>query len=202
MPAAIAYTVKCGKCGSGALYKDDDPVNKVRYIACMICGNRYPGGAKPVVVEKKKKAEVSEMAKRGTCKNCQRKNQQILSADGLCAGCYNARLRARRGGRDENEALKAAAERFQQDMEERLAGGVEKTDIPSVDANPSLDPISENHKDDPEEHRAIAFRISKEDEPLYQYLVDKARRERRTIEAEILYMVECNMNADLEQSAI
>jgi hypothetical protein len=42
----------CGKCKSISLYKDVDVGGPV-YIACRICGNRWPGaGAKPVKVTK------------------------------------------------------------------------------------------------------------------------------------------------------
>ena len=39
----------CGKCGSGPVYRDDDPLNGGVYaLACIKCGNRYPGGPMPV----------------------------------------------------------------------------------------------------------------------------------------------------------
>jgi len=38
----------CGQCASSGLYRDDDHINGVVYIACRICGNRWPGGMKPV----------------------------------------------------------------------------------------------------------------------------------------------------------
>ena len=45
-------TYACGKCKSTSLYKDVI-VNGPVYIACRICGNRWPGaGAKPVKVTK------------------------------------------------------------------------------------------------------------------------------------------------------
>jgi hypothetical protein len=34
----------CGKCKSKSVYLDQDPINGAASLACMICGNRYPGG--------------------------------------------------------------------------------------------------------------------------------------------------------------
>ena len=42
------YTYVCGKCKSAALYRDDDRLNNIPFLACRICGNRYPGGPAPV----------------------------------------------------------------------------------------------------------------------------------------------------------
>ena len=40
----------CGKCGSTALYRDDDYIASQAYICCKICGNRWPGGFEPRAV--------------------------------------------------------------------------------------------------------------------------------------------------------
>ncbi len=48
MTTVQMYSYVCGKCGHGGLYRDDDEMNGQEYLACRICGNRWPGGVRPV----------------------------------------------------------------------------------------------------------------------------------------------------------
>lgn len=90
---------RCGQCGAGSLYRNDDPVNRVAYIACIICGNRWPGGMAPVKTgESGKEPEgagesgkepkgAEDMNKRGNCLNCDRERNLIA---GLCHTCWQS----------------------------------------------------------------------------------------------------------------
>jgi hypothetical protein len=94
----MAYV--CGKCGAGGLFRDDDILAGLVYIACSICGNRWPGGAKPmdgatkqdgdmmphrVPIENK---EGSKMSITGACRNCGR--LLTIIGNGCCWKCYQA----------------------------------------------------------------------------------------------------------------
>ena len=89
---------RCGKCGSGGLYLDDDYMAGLVYVACKICGNRWPGGAKPVDgtepidgTERKEQTGIEEgqdMSIKGPCRNCGR--VLCIIADGCCFVCRQA----------------------------------------------------------------------------------------------------------------
>lgn len=81
----------CPKCGSDALYRDDDTINGAFCIACMKCGARlYPGRvlemAKAVVIITESKEE--EDMKREPCTNCGR--EMVIISGGRCSTCFNA----------------------------------------------------------------------------------------------------------------
>lgn len=54
---------KCGQCGSKSLYKDEDIVEGNRWIACRICGNRWPGGKEPIRITEEGKGDMSKRGK-------------------------------------------------------------------------------------------------------------------------------------------
>jgi predicted RNA-binding Zn-ribbon protein involved in translation (DUF1610 family) len=80
----------CPRCGSNALYRDDDTINGAFCVACMKCGTRlYPGRvlemAKADVIIKESK---EEDMKRGLCANCGR--ERGIISGGRCSTCVNA----------------------------------------------------------------------------------------------------------------
>lgn len=79
----------CGKCRSTALHRDDDEANGHVFIACIMCGNRWPGGPAPIIVgcvSTHQKPKEEPMIK--ICKNCNRTKSIVKG--GLCYVCNNA----------------------------------------------------------------------------------------------------------------
>lgn len=133
-------TWHCGQCGSAGLYRDEDRLNGMAWIACMICGNRWPGGLEPVKAAKsgKKRAITAEKEhiamgnKRGVCSNCGR---ALLLVGNLCHTCYS---RARGlNGESRDEAL--------QSVRDQLAAGLKRRDQKSIPASPQEEkyPVTE-----------------------------------------------------------
>ena len=94
---------RCGHCNAGepSLYRDDDRLNGHRFVACRICGNRYPGGKEPVKAAecgKESKKEVVEMTEKkpgtkgvGACPECNREGLILYACHGrdICGTCKN-----------------------------------------------------------------------------------------------------------------
>lgn len=128
----------CGKCGSGMIYDDRDPVNGARFLACMICGNRYPGGPAPVLIgkpeverkapenfvparpliEKKLGGKISPSERSenmsacevGHCNNCKRDGVKIQTLMGMCHQCIQYATGTR--GEERTQALRDAAKLY------------------------------------------------------------------------------------------
>jgi DNA-directed RNA polymerase subunit RPC12/RpoP len=260
--AAKSPPYKCGKCGSRGLWRDDDRLNNSSYIVCRICGNRYPGGNKPVFVEQiPASAESGVMSalefapeavaqgileqeetrvgmgdkmrkkkepKTGTCPNCARSDMKLGSHD-LCATCLQATVG--RTGEAREKALAAAKEKIQikaAKPDDRspesvdnslLSDKTEKGDAepaagfselknaatkllnamkqgigPIVIPISNQDMIEEVNRKIPQ----ITIFFGPDDRPLYEYLVQEAKDKYRDPDQQILYMIKCNRQADLE----
>ena len=139
--------LKCGKCGASAthLTYEVDPFDKMPEIKCLKCGNRWPGGLKPVFVQSQ------EVDMRGTCLNCGRPNMSLNN--GLCGTCIAAATKLI--GEARMKALAEVKSRIQNGGLKRKPAGrlVEKEDktipqtIPSN--NPEKSDISQNTMEKP-----------------------------------------------------
>jgi hypothetical protein len=87
------------------VYLDQDVVTHNRSIACLKCGNRWPGG---VAFYMDGKREDEEMAARRECNNCRRVMQIVR--DGLCGTCNHAAGDLE--GEERQRALAAVKERI------------------------------------------------------------------------------------------
>jgi DNA-directed RNA polymerase subunit RPC12/RpoP len=200
---------KCGQCGSKTLYLDEDRVAGHRWIACMTCGNRYPGGKKPIRIEE------AMGTRRGTCTNCGRENMVIANGAGHCHTCYEAWKG--KEGEALASALEAAKKRVNNPGNTRVthnhmrAGGVRQTSPKDVQETPiilvdfpgtkDIPPASEKQKKNipqnihavperPCKHSIMLGFISDQDEDLFEFLKKAAATERRTIDQQILWMVD------------
>ena len=113
----MADSFRCGKCGSRMLYRDNDVVNKDDRIACRKCGNRWPGGQKPVFVQSEETTEGVDM--RGTCLNCERPDMGLNN--GLCGTCNAAATKLI--GEARAQALAKVKERIQSGGLQRKPAG-------------------------------------------------------------------------------
>ena len=93
----------CGKCDSTMVYRDDDPVTRAKNIACLKCGNRWPGGVEFYMDEKR------EGNMKGKCRNCER--VLTIVSDHCCYVCYHAGKGLE--GEQKDAALEAAKKRIQ-----------------------------------------------------------------------------------------
>jgi len=102
----------CGKCKSTGLYRDDDRLNNISFLVCLICGNRWPGGEEPVKVREGTdfksvpESETQEnMEERDMNKDKQKKSKYLKvcahcgdlkrhQGRGLCGKCYKIAERA------------------------------------------------------------------------------------------------------------
>jgi len=105
---------KCGKCGSGNVYWDDDGVGTV--LACRKCGHRTPP---PVVINKT--GEEGKMPKK-PCSNCGR--VMWIVRDDRCSYCSNAAGDLE--GDELDKALADAAERVKNGEVRKGIGGCRK----------------------------------------------------------------------------
>ena len=85
----------CGKCG-GFLYQDEDAITGTQWIACLICGNRYPPGPAPIPLQKSEdKSIASKITKKPPKKRKKRATKhclfcghiQTIQRWGLCSKC-------------------------------------------------------------------------------------------------------------------
>ena len=96
----------CGQCG-GNLYRDEARIEGVAFIACLMCGNRWPSGVEPIKTDHSSKEskgqvkeddEVSQIQKdeKGhflkICNDCGELRKH--HGRGLCSKCYSARRTA------------------------------------------------------------------------------------------------------------
>jgi DNA-directed RNA polymerase subunit RPC12/RpoP len=215
---------KCGQCGSKTLYLDEDRVAGHRWIACMTCGNRYPGGKKPIRIEE------AMGTRRGTCTNCGRENMVIANGAGHCHTCYEA------GKGKEGDALTAALKTAKKrvnnpdntrvthnHMRAVIVGQSPKKDVQEetpiihVDfpGTKDIDPdkvvtaralarsLREKQQPPDPEAKAVTLTFKGGDLALHELILTMARDERRTIDQQILWMVDVvyrNM-ADIKRGA-
>lgn len=191
---------KCGKCGSRGLYRDDDRLNNASFIVCPICGNRWPGGPAPVKVEMKQEEVMAN--KKGTCPNCKRENVSLVPGlkAPLCWACQ--KYAAGTTGDVRIEKLAEAAEKYkgikqEKNMERKPNPAPAPADPSAIDKTepPTKQVITETafpHAD------SFVVRFMPEDKDLFDYFVAKCRNERRLPGQQILYLLDCNRQADLE----
>jgi hypothetical protein len=196
---------KCGKCESRGLYRDDDRLNKASYIVCPICGNRWPGGPAPVMVEKKQEEVMGN--KRGTCANCCRPDMTIIGR-GLCRACYGVRVG--RTGEALEKALAHTKGKLWAEYQESLKR--KEKPLPVDQPLPQIDRGMKTKEEILDEYNQVPFLPPADSPPfntivvpflpddrcLYAYLIKVAKDEYRTPHQQILYMIDCNRQADLE----
>jgi hypothetical protein len=250
---------RCGKCESRGLYRDDDRLNNASFIVCPICGNRWPGGPAPVMIEplSKPKGEENMPSKKGTCANCCRPNMAIIAHD-LCGTC-NA-VRTGRTGEALDKALADTKVRLWSAYQESLKGkekpqsideplpkteenipetiphlsdektdssdkSPKNTDSDNPDSNAAFSALRQKLIDhDFQEFKvtegmrekirslgndtkmwfpilndAITIEFGTDDQLLLEYISGQAKKYRRTPDQQILYMIDCNRQADLEE---
>jgi hypothetical protein len=93
----------CGQCKATSLYRDEDYINGVWYVACRICGNRWPGGPAPIrvgedgimrdAIETVPAQTINDLKKEGVkmkkpCSNCKR--DMSIVRGGRCFVCAKA----------------------------------------------------------------------------------------------------------------
>lgn len=185
---------KCGQCGAKALYRDDDIVNKLSWIACMTCGNRYPGGFKPIEIGEEDMAN-----KKGTCTNCERADLVIANAKGHCSTCHGA------GKGLEGEDLRIALVNTKFRIRTKLEGlGRTETEkeLPEIKTKPlpptsiakarhCVDRLKARH--DPDNEIITLIFESEIDKALLKSLKDRAATERRTVDQQALFMLQSNL---------
>lgn len=215
---------KCGQCGSKTLYLDSDRIEDNKWIACLTCGNRWPGGKEPVKIknEQEKGGELNsviithvsfpgtenlpevnikepqDQMKKGTCSNCEREGVWIVSecGGGLCQPCHNVSKDL--GGEDRRIAL----------LNEKTRWAVKKAGLSSAPlkqkdqfANlrklPKSEILQKNiHQNihDPESSIIIPIETDQDNEA-YIFIDKAAAKNRRTIPQQILWMIEREMEA-------
>lgn len=204
---------RCGQCGSKSLYRDEDRINGNRWIACLICGNRRPGGYEPALIEEE------DMAKKGICTNCKRGPMNIVNGQGHCNTCHNAQNG--KEGAEKEAALREAAERLKGNPvgrwgerrkiappglcvtgdTERLMKEIEETaarilDLPGGgDDEEGAAPGQTAKTHTP----ALVLQINTDlDREILRYLELEAERNRRTVEQQALWILECRLPGPLK----
>ena len=179
----------CGKCHSGSLYREDDRLNCYSFIACMICGNRYPGGKEPVKVgnngkeheiaaEKTLNREEPDMSTK-QCVNCGR--TMPITGKGMCSSCYSAQ---RKAGDD-----KALRNKILEEQRIKFSG----LSVPSAEYI-QKDPEMRNSLTVSQEvFPCIVLNFPGDDVKIYDALVKYAASSRRKIDQEILFRLESQL---------
>jgi hypothetical protein len=218
----------CGKCRSGPLYKDRDAVSGIEFIACMKCGNRYPGGPAPVLKDGKDKpssenkieyqpgrplvapkGESMEEKKEtqiitGKCKNCKRDGVNIIKSMGICNRCATYAKRTK--GEDRRNALAEAAKLYGAlKPSERLRYGEAKAKkigaayperrrvrnvVAYEPAAIMTNPVSESETKASKHIARLKIIIFPQDKEVYDFILSSARRDRRTVPKQILYLID------------
>ena len=161
---------KCGRCGSRGLYLDKNIVMGISYIACLMCGEQYPGGKKPIKI----KEEGVMLIKMGICSNCE--GERKVGVKGLCGGCRSAMERAEPG--HEAEAL-AAFKKW-----------ILATDVPPEE---KCNPVVANKGTvEPTNYpKQVILNFTEGDRELWEDLEVLAKRERRPkIDEQILFVLQ------------
>jgi hypothetical protein len=172
-----------------AVYRDFDPIEGTFSIACMTCGNRYPGGhdfyMKEVTVKK-------------DCKNCKR--LMSIVRHGMCFVCAKAHDSAPEG--PEREAALAAV---REKAERGELGHKPHTPkkLKDKDRKDTIIPMSRGRDgrlsvshDDPSLSRGatsdltISIRFDEEDRPTFDKFMEICRKQRRTPELQVLAMID------------
>jgi len=190
--------IRCGKCHAreANLYRDDDTVTGLNFLACRICGNRWPGGKEPI-------REEEEMGKIGKCVNCAR--EMTIAGRGLCGGCYFA---ARTAGDDETKksaALAACKERFQagttarggaRKLKERADAAIPQSLREIAVKGPAAPAVKQeigtkkNYTVAVDAYPCVVLNFPGQDARIYEKIKEAAIRNRRAIDQEILYRLE------------
>ncbi len=179
---------KCGKCGLQTLYRDDDRLNDIKYIACFTCGNRYPPGPEPVRLEKsglKESVIIADTKDEGMentqridtkagnnplCRQCGLK-PTISAGNPYCASCMAKRSHKKK---------KLSESAFKAGKREEATGNQAK---------------SPNTPEEQKEAITIEFKshvqVLKEVEKL-------AEREMRPLDCQILYMLKRYIEAEVQ----
>jgi DNA-directed RNA polymerase subunit RPC12/RpoP len=180
---------KCGKCGRQTLYRDDDRLNDIKYIACFTCGNRYPPGPMPIKIEKsglkgsvvisdikdkgmEKALQINtEAKKKPLCKECGIKST-ISAGNPYCASCL-AKLSHKK--RKRSESASKACKR------EEATGNQAKA------------------RSAPEEQRGAINIEFKSHVQILKEVEKLAEREMRPLDCQILYMLKRYIEAEVCQ---
>jgi len=211
---------RCGKCGSTALYRDDDDVTGVAVIACRICGTRSYGcppleGRPDPDDGLELRPEISKEGIAmpriiGTCSNCERPNMRISNkkGTGICGSCKN--YIAGLTGKEKEIALATAKERLQH-KPKLHSGRVKKDEVeeraPIKPQSGVMDTGSRAPAPGKVEGTGITNIITlgfgPDDQTLYRSILAVAKRCRRTPDQHILWLVEAEveMNGKLEKEA-
>jgi hypothetical protein len=208
---------RCGKCGSGGLYRDEDFEAGFVYIACTICGNRWPGGVKPVDGQKNQdiRPEIKEDAmqnRTGPCANCKR--VRTYQGGGHCFLCN----RASKGleGEERSAALAAIKEQIEKggrpkkamaDPAIAPAGGKTKKKVEerdskkqksgTIDAGILQDRKGKVEGKAQKDADAIYLKFSDErDRALYAALYGESVRMRRSVEQQLMFIIQVALEMD------
>jgi hypothetical protein len=99
LPPPGKLILVCAKCDSGNIVDDYDTINRINEKKCLSCGSRKvkevapeqkeAEPAKVLEIDEKvqqKKAEVTDMADKKKCTNC---NEKYAHIEGLCDKCFH-----------------------------------------------------------------------------------------------------------------
>lgn len=214
----------CRKCRSAAVYKDTDALTGLVSIGCANCGNRWPGGYGFYMADNKGKEEPMAKEKKSSghkiapCGNCGR--ELPIMGHGLCGGCYGVYKKHKDDPAIHlSDALAEAKIRFTDPGCQR-SGGIKTDARAEATADPvDAKPTAAKHeafrqaaanlrqrltKPDSPPHPDLMFiriQIQHDDKPLIDEFSRICRRERRTMEGQILAMIDNLVEVSLIREA-
>lgn len=209
----MAPILHCKKCHSTSVYKDKDSLTGLVSIGCVHCGNRWPGGEGFYMADDKARKDEpmstqknSSGHKIASCHNCGR--ELPIMGHGLCGGCYGVYKKHSGNAEGLADALVKAKARYMAPGYQRTGGKNSQApaEAPAdpVEAKPVMakresfrqaaDSLRQRLiKFDSPAHPDLMFiriHIEPDDYPLIDEFAKMCRRQRRTMEGQILAMID------------
>ena len=204
-------SVVCGKCGSRNIYRDYLPGMGDLGMSCRMCGNVE--GSRYGFKEEKMSARL-----RGTCSNCEREDLMLNPTYKRCGSCESAIIGVKDPAERE-KCLKETRERFKGKLKAKCGVRHKKKDnFTFVEAKPPAVTRSESNEIPAQIKRydgthlscpaakgpipvapeCVVLPLTDADMDLFKKIEASAVRSRRTVEQQILWIVEQQLGMEVD----